>query len=356
MFFAFRVVFATNGIYNEDSRYGKSRTFSIITDPEFIQANKALDAFVKTLRKHGAIPGVVHKETLTREVVEKLFETGQLGPANSKSPTQLQNTVWFYISLYFGKRGRENQRKMTKQMLVLRATPDGRQFYEINRSVAGALPSTKNHQGGITDEEDKSNGKMFECPGSARCPVQTVKNYILHLNPEAEFFFQKPRALGTAKFNPEVDLIWFCNSPIGERSLGEMMKRMTAKGGISLHLTNHCIRATTVTVLGEENVEARRIRAVTGHRSDASIDSYQSRPSLRQFQEMSNILSSFVSGNEDCSAENSTSSNQVPPSALREANQQFKLNLQQVQQFQQQPQGSFVGCTFNITNNYNFGN
>lgn len=332
------------------------KPFSIITDPEFIQANKALDAFVKTLRKDGAIPGVVHKETLTREVVEKLFETGQLGPANSKSPTQLQNTVWFYISLYFGKRGRENQRKMTKQMLVLRATPDGRQFYEINRSVAGALPSTKNHQGGITDEEDESNGKMFECPGSARCPVQTVKNYILHLNPEAEFFFQKPRALGTAKFNPEVDLIWFCNSPIGERSLGEMMKRMTSKAGISPHLTNHCIRATTVTVLGEENVEARRIRAVTGHRSDASIDSYQSRPSLRQFQEMSNILSSFVSGNEDSSAENSTSSNQVPPSALREANQQFRLNLQQVQQFQQQPQGSFVGCTFNITNNYNFGN
>ena len=68
---------------------------------------------------------------------------------------------------------------MTKQMIVLRTTPNGRQYYEINRGVAGALPSTKNHQGGIRDEEDESNGKMFECPGSARCPVQTVKNYLL---------------------------------------------------------------------------------------------------------------------------------------------------------------------------------
>ena len=150
------------------------KPYSIISDPEFLQANKALDAFVND----GDIAGVVHKDTLTREVVEKLFETGQLGLAVSKYPTQLQNTVWFFISLYFGKRGRENQRNMTKQMIVLRTTPNGRQYYEINRGVVGALPSTQNHQGGIRDEEDESNGKMFECPGSAECPIQTVKDYL----------------------------------------------------------------------------------------------------------------------------------------------------------------------------------
>ena len=44
-------------------------------------------------------------------------------------------------------------------MLVLRTTPNGRQYYEINCSVAGALPSTKNHQGGIQDDEDESDAK-----------------------------------------------------------------------------------------------------------------------------------------------------------------------------------------------------
>ena len=125
------------------------KPFSIIMDPEFVQANKALDAFLKTLRKDGEIAGVVHKETLTREIIEELFQSSQLGPADTKNPSQLQNTVWFYVSLYFGKQGRENQRKMTKQMLVLRKTPNGCQYYEVNHSVAGSLPSTKNHQGGI---------------------------------------------------------------------------------------------------------------------------------------------------------------------------------------------------------------
>lgn len=195
---------------------------------------------------------------------------------------------------------------------------------------------------------------MFDCPGSERCPVKTVKNYLLHLNLETDFF-QKPRALGTAKFDPEVDPIWFCNSSLGERSLAEMMKKMTYRAGISPHLTNHCIRAMMVTVLGGENTEARHIQAVTGHRSDASIDSYINRPSLKQFQEMSNILLSFVAENKDSSAGKSSTagSTQVATSPLREA---VQFNLQQVQQFQQQPQGSFVGCTFNIANNYNFGN
>ena len=49
-----------------------------------MQANKALDAFLKTLRKDGEIAGVVHKETLTQEIVEQLFHSGQLSQADTK--------------------------------------------------------------------------------------------------------------------------------------------------------------------------------------------------------------------------------------------------------------------------------
>ena len=159
-----------------------------------------------------------------------------------------------------------------------------------------------------------------------------------------------------SKFNPEVDPIWYCNSSVGERSLAEMMKKMTSSAGISPHLTNHCIRATTVTVLGDDNIEARRIRAVASQRSDSSIDSYNSRPSLKQFNEMSNITSSFVTGNGGIPVgKPNASSPQAAPLPLREVNHQ-QFNTQHFQQFQQQPQGSFVGCTFNTTNNYNFTN
>ena len=156
------------------------------------QANDALDAFAKSIRREGKVGGVVHKSPITKEQNE-IFERQQLGPADTKCPSQLLRTSWFYITLYFGKRGRENQRQMTKTMLALRKTPLGKRYYELQRDIPGAVLATKNHQGGLNDEEDESDGKMFEVPGSPRCPVQTVENYISHLNPEMEFLFQRPR-------------------------------------------------------------------------------------------------------------------------------------------------------------------
>ena len=47
----------------------------------------ALDAFVKTPRKDGEIACVVNQETLTREILEKLFQSVQLGPGNKSFAT-----------------------------------------------------------------------------------------------------------------------------------------------------------------------------------------------------------------------------------------------------------------------------
>ena len=46
----------------------------------FAEANKVLDAFVKSLRKSGKIAGAVHKESMTEERIQQLFESGELGP------------------------------------------------------------------------------------------------------------------------------------------------------------------------------------------------------------------------------------------------------------------------------------
>ena len=73
-------------------------SFSIITNPAFVQANKALDAFLKTLRKDGEIAGVVHKETLTREVVKKLFEIGQILNLLVSSRTRFGSTLPFILA------------------------------------------------------------------------------------------------------------------------------------------------------------------------------------------------------------------------------------------------------------------
>ena len=75
-----------------------------------------------------------------------------------------------------------------------------------------------------------------------------------------------------------------------------MMKSMSTSAGIAPYLTNHCVRATSVTVLSDHNIEVRHIKTVTGHKSDNSIESYCSRASFQQKGNMPSILSGFISG------------------------------------------------------------
>ena len=79
----------------------QSKQFSIVADPAFTEANKVSDAFVKELRKSGKISGVVHKKAISKRQVEKLFQSGELGRAETKDPAQLQRTTWFYLVIYF---------------------------------------------------------------------------------------------------------------------------------------------------------------------------------------------------------------------------------------------------------------
>ena len=72
-----------------------------------------LNAVCKNLMKDGKVGPVVHKTPITSEQLQKLFESGQLGNADTKDPKQLQQTAWFYTYLYFGRRGRENQHSLT---------------------------------------------------------------------------------------------------------------------------------------------------------------------------------------------------------------------------------------------------
>jgi len=56
----------------------------------------------------------------------------------------------------------------------------------VNRNEPGAVLTTKKRQGGIDSAEDHSNGKKFAVPGSSQCPVEILKAYLSHLNPDLE--------------------------------------------------------------------------------------------------------------------------------------------------------------------------
>lgn len=130
-------------------------------------------------------------EPLSTEVIQKLYKKGELAEASTRDPRALMQTTWLFISLYFGKRGRENQAAMKKSILRLVTTADGSEYFELNRKEPGAVLTTKNHQGRIDSTEDHSNGNIFAVPGSSRCPVEVLKAYLPHLNPDLESLCSK---------------------------------------------------------------------------------------------------------------------------------------------------------------------
>ena len=123
-----------------------NKPWSVVGDPAFETANKVLNAICRKNAQEGKASTIVHKQPITKEQVEQLFWIGQLGECHTQDLAQLLRTTWFYITLYFGKRGRENQRKLTKEMLSFQSTPQDRQYYEL-RNLLGS----KNHQGGLHD-------------------------------------------------------------------------------------------------------------------------------------------------------------------------------------------------------------
>ena len=91
------------------------------------------------------------------------------------------------------------------------------------------------------------------------------------------------------------------------------MKTMSLASSIIPHLTNHCVQATSVTVLSDQNVEARHIKVVTGHKSTTSNESYNAMASSQQKEKMSNILSCFIASDSHLAIEHQPSSSKENP-------------------------------------------
>ena len=75
-----------------------NKPFSIISDAVFTEANNILDAFVKDLRKTGKIAGIVHMKVVSKDQIQRLSESGELGPADSQNPAQLQRKNGMVLS------------------------------------------------------------------------------------------------------------------------------------------------------------------------------------------------------------------------------------------------------------------
>lgn len=72
-----------------------------------------------------------------------------------------------------------------------------------------------------------------------------------------------------------------------------MMKRISVAGELSEIHTNHCIRATSITMLHRAGLDANAITAISGHKSVDSLKSCISGPSQQQQKAVLSILRTF---------------------------------------------------------------
>ena len=88
-----------------------NKPWSIVGDPEFSMANKTFNAVCINMMKWGKISPVVHKQPVTREQLQQLFNTGQLGEAET---TDFVSTPPNGLVLHHTVFWQERTRKSTK--------------------------------------------------------------------------------------------------------------------------------------------------------------------------------------------------------------------------------------------------
>ena len=117
------------------------------------------------------------------------------------------------------------------------------------------------------------------------CPVKTYELYVNRLHPENNYLWQQ------AKPNTHWDdEVWFTKEPQSKNKIGGLMTTLTKEAHLSKKYTNHCVRATCVTLLDRSGFEACHIMTVSGHKNIDSIQSYSVTTSDAKKREMSESL------------------------------------------------------------------
>ncbi|XP_065927617.1 uncharacterized protein KIAA1958-like [Magallana gigas] len=267
--------------YGLQKSFEKSHEVDIINDARFKPANDVFFAAMVQIKKEG-VGEVQHKEVISEQDLEILYKNGVF---SCDSPKSLQQKVFFEIMLYFCNRGRENLRGMKKSDYVIRKDHDSRRYVACTTAKL-----TKNHRGLNCNDDDQDGGRMYEQPGNSNCPVMSFEKYIAKLNADCDSLWQRPKT-SIDDHSP----VWYDNMVVGKNVLGSMMQRISKDAGLTCVYTNHCIRATCITMLDECGYESRHIIGISKHKSESSLKHYSSKLSNSKKRNMSDALTTKLS-------------------------------------------------------------
>ena len=263
------------------------RPYSILRDRQFQLFGQQLEAKARYLRQKGMGKRKHAANALSEDDEEHLWETGHIGKHSAQA---LVNANFKNLTEHFGLRGRQEHYSMQVEDFSLITNPD-----KSVRYVAFKEGPTKTRQGGLRVTHRAAQPKMF-ATGGERCPVMLFEELLQRRTPDLRT--TGPFFLGVIP-KPKTD-VWFRRRRIGEHKIGNIMKVMSERSGLSAatgkKISNHSSRKTCVQKLKSAGVPRDKIMDVTGHRNIQSLNSYEG-DNENQSRELSNIISGIKPNN-----------------------------------------------------------
>ena len=172
------------GFRNSIERYLNNNgcTVKISRNQVFQKSNKILDVKLRINCRAGK-EKVQHKSVIVPSDLAKITASPFLSVTN---PARLLRRMWFYVSLYWCRRGREGQQDLCRDSFKFTKDANGREYAVMTHEEA-----TKNHPGGETSKPSAERETRLYSTGADDDAFASLKLYVSKLNPSCPAFFQR---------------------------------------------------------------------------------------------------------------------------------------------------------------------
>ena len=245
-----------------------------------------LNAKLKQNLKQGLSRPTQHYPIIPKEDLSKIQDY-----LKGENPILLRYRVWYLLAIHFVSRGIEFHQQLKLSSLLFCEDESGNKYITISHETC-----QKNHQGGIAQKGEESQDKRMYATGGPNCPVKAVQFFISKTDQSASALFNhcNPDAVK----NPSAPGLWYNATPVKPKQFSGFMPDICKNAGIS-RFTAHSLRATSIQALSDAGFEARNIMFMSDHKREESLKSYSRRPSTSQKQNISAVLASIGSGQQD---------------------------------------------------------
>lgn len=258
--------------------------FTIFKDDAFSRSRSVLAAKRKSLVKEGRGNKLNASRELTDGEEAKLFETGEFG---NHHPLALQRTLWWFLSMQFGFRARDEINKLCWGDIVLDVDPEtGREVL-----VWTAERGSETRQGLKGCHQPQFCPKAF-ATGTNRCPVLYYKLFKACC-PQKANSPESPFYLAVNRQTWRQSQVWYESSPLGKNEMGKFMSTAAKNAGLAAQnkkISNHSIRKASISRLHDAGVPENFVMQLSCHKNLQSLSSYKS-VSITHQQHVSDTLS-----------------------------------------------------------------